>query len=115
MKVESAKLRTVLLQLMNAVVDKNGPTPDEWHESVLKVIFKGGDARQAKNYRPICVLPLLYKLFAVLLQKRLTPFLDKQASREQAGFRAGYSTVDHLHTLAQIQEKTTEWQIPPWI
>ena len=54
---------------------------------------------QAKNYRPICVMPLLYKLFSVLLQRRLAPTLDAQLSKEQAGFRKDYSILDHLHTL----------------
>ena len=59
-------------------------------------------------------MPLLYKLLAILLQQRLTPTLNEQLSKEQAGFRKGFSTIDHLHTLTQIQEKAAEWQIPLW-
>ena len=80
----------------------------------MKILFKGGDSKKAKNYRPIGVMPILYKLFAVMLQKRLAPTLDAALTREQAGFRKNFSTVDHLHTLVQIQEKTHEWQIPLW-
>ena len=114
LKVGGVRLRDILLQLMNAVLDEGAPTPTEWHKSVMKILFKGGDATQAKNYRPICVMPLLYKLFAVMLHKRLAPTLESKLSRDQAGFRQGFSTVDHLHMLAQIQEKTSEWQIPVW-
>ena len=49
-----------------------------------------------------------------MLQTRLAPALESQLGREQAGFRKRYSTIDHLHTLVQIQEKTLEWQIPLW-
>ena len=115
LKVDSSRLRSVLLQLMNAVLRPKSATPSEWHESVMKIIFKGGDATQAKNYRPICVMPLLYKLLAVMIQKRLTPTLERALSKEQAGFRKHYSTIDHLHTLVQVQQKTDEWQIPLWI
>ena len=59
-------------------------------------------------------MPLLYKLLATLLQKRLTPVLDAQLSKEQAGFRKQFSTIDHLHTLTRIPEKTLEWRIPLW-
>ena len=44
----------------------------------------------------------------------MTPLLDAQLSKEQAGFRKNFSTIDHLHTLTQIQEKAAEWQIPLW-
>ena len=62
LKVGSSKLRKVLLELMNACLDVGARTPQDWHENVLKILFKGGDASHAKKYRPICVMPLLYKL-----------------------------------------------------
>ena len=38
--------------------------------------------------------------------------LDYNQAREQAGFRKGYSTTDHLQVLTQIIEKTNEYEIP---
>ena len=32
--------------------------------------------------------------------------------REQAGFRKGYSTTDHLQALNQIIEKSNEYNLP---
>ena len=66
LKARGARSEHVLLQLMNAVLDRGAPTPAEWHESVMKIFFKRGDATQANKYRPVCVMPLLYKLFAVM-------------------------------------------------
>ena len=53
----------------------------------------------------------LYKLFSKVLTKRLTKILDENQPPEQAGFRAGYSTADHLQILNQILEKATEFNL----
>ena len=58
--------------------------------------------KDIKNYRPISLISLLshmYKLFTQMLQKRLEKVLDENQPGEQAGFRKGYSIVDHLQTI----------------
>ena len=79
------------------------------------MLYKSGDPKLPQNYRPIAIIPLLYKLFARLLYNRLEPSLDGHQSPDQAGFRQHFSTDDHLFTTAIIQETTREWQIPVWI
>ena len=32
--------------------------------------------------------------------------------RDQAGFRAGYCTIDHLQVVNQVQKKDNEYNIP---
>ena len=71
-----------------------------------------GDAKDIKNYRPISLLSHTYKIFTRLLQLRIERKLDENQPREQAGFRKGFSTVDHIHTLNQLIEKTDEHNIP---
>ena len=107
-------LRRVLLNLYNDVIQPNATTPQNWKQAQIKVLYKSGDARQPQNYRPICVIPLLYKLFARLLYNRLEPTLDAQQSPDQAGFRRNFCTDDHLFTLNLITETAQEWQLPLW-
>ena len=46
------------------------------------------------------------------LQTRIEKTLDENQPREQAGFRKGYSTIDHLQALNQIIEKSNEYNLP---
>ena len=91
--------------LYNAVLLGSSELPETRRQSVIKVIHKAGDERLPKNYRPITIVPLLYKLFARLLHNRLQPILEPQQSDDQAGFRTGFSTEDHLFIDAMVQEK----------
>ena len=36
-----------------------------------KVIYKKGNVEEVGNYRPICTLPALYKLFSTIIYNRL--------------------------------------------
>ena len=38
--------------------------------------------------------------------------LDQRQPREQAGFRSGFSTIDHIEVISQLQEKAEEYKIP---
>ena len=51
----------------------------------------------------------LYKLFSKIITKRLTKILDLNRPPEQAGFRSGYSTTDHLQKINQTIEKMEEF------
>ncbi|GFO40357.1 endonuclease-reverse transcriptase [Plakobranchus ocellatus] len=38
--------------------------------------------------------------------------LDENQPRDQAGFRKGYSTTDHIYILNQVIEKSNEYNLP---
>ena len=45
--------------------------PASWHEALVMAFFKKGDTALCENYRPITVVSARYKLFAMILLKRL--------------------------------------------
>ena len=76
------------------------------------IIFKNGNKKDLKNYRPICLLSSIYKVLTKVLTKRPEKTLGENQPREQAGFKSGYSKTDHTHVVNQLKEKCREYNIP---
>ena len=106
--------REMMRQLFNEIIKRNNFTPDEWKKVKIKVIHKKGDVENVSNYRPICSLPAMYKLFSTILYGRLFPMLDQKQAEDQAGFRKTYQTTDHLATYRMMEQKCQEWGIKMW-
>ena len=87
-------------------------TPSQWNNATIIIVHKKGDVTDLKNYRPISLLSHVYKLFTKILTKRLTNKIDFFLSSEQAGFRSGYGTNDHLLTVKVLIEKCIEYNRP---
>ena len=79
--------------------------PKTWKEANMVIFFKKGNRKDIKNYRPICLLSNMYKLFTTIITTRLEKKLDENQPREQAGFRSKYSTTDHTHAINQLKVK----------
>jgi hypothetical protein len=101
----------ILTRLFNLCL-MNKKIPQEWEISRMILIFKKGDREEIGNYRPINLLPAIYKLFTKILTNRLTTILDSNQPREQAGFRKHYNTIDHIQTVRQVMEKSHEYRRP---
>ncbi|KAE9412031.1 hypothetical protein Angca_007176, partial [Angiostrongylus cantonensis] len=69
--------------------------PTQWKTSKTVLLFKKGDLHDIGNYRPICLLSVLYKLFARVILDRIDRTLDEGQPCEQAGFRKGFGTMNH--------------------
>ena len=103
---------TYLTNIFNNII-KTKQIPDScWHEAKIVILFKKGDPKDIKNYRPISLMSHSYKIFTRLLQSRIERTLDENQPREQAGFRKGCSTTDQLQALHQTIEKSNEYNVP---
>ncbi|KAK6752534.1 hypothetical protein RB195_003760 [Necator americanus] len=86
--------------------------PKQWKISKTVLLYKKGDPHDIGNYRPICLLSVIYKLFTRVILNRIEKVLDEGQPCEQAGFRKGFSTIDHIHTVSKLIEVSREYKMP---
>uniref|UniRef100_A0A8R1IFU4 Reverse transcriptase domain-containing protein n=1 Tax=Caenorhabditis japonica TaxID=281687 RepID=A0A8R1IFU4_CAEJA len=91
---------------------QSGIVPEKWKTSNTTLIFKKGDKEDLENYRPICLLPVLYKAFTKCVLNRIRTTLEEAQPVEQAGFRRSFSTIDHIHSIQCLLEVGREYQQP---
>ena len=84
-----------------------GVYPDLLTKSVIVPIHKKGSTNLADNYRGISLGSVFIKIFTSILHKRLTSFTNSNniVTKEQAGFRRDYSTVDNGFVLRSVVHK----------
>ena len=97
---------TFFTQLFNKIFSE-GVYPEQWSRSVIVPLFKKGDRDIPNNYRGISLLSVASKCYTTVLRNRLTKWMDDHEKKfeAQAGFRKGYSTIDHIYTLSATTEK----------
>lgn len=83
--------------------------PKEWETGQMITIHKKGDQRICENYRGISLLNVAYKIVSTLIQKRLADASKKIIGKYQCGFVAGKSTIDAIHTVKQIIDKSNQY------
>ena len=93
-----------LLDFCNACWSQSD-VPDSWHLQRVTLIYKKGDPADCGNYRPICLLNAAYKIFAMVLLRRLhAAGADAFLWPSQFGFRPERSTDDALHCARRAVE-----------
>ncbi|KAL6723479.1 hypothetical protein Aduo_018478 [Ancylostoma duodenale] len=86
--------------------------PDQWRTSRTVLLHKKGDREDLRNYRPICLLSVLYKLFTKIILTRISRTLDEAQPQEQTGFRKGFSCMDNIQTVSRVIEVCREYRLP---
>ena len=78
--------------------------PQSWCSGVIHPIFKSGDANDPSNYRGITVTSVLAKLFAMVLEARMSIWAECHDLRAegQAGFRKDYRTTDNVFIMQAL-------------
>ena len=89
---------------------KLGRFPNIWKTSAIVPIPKNSNRKEASNYRPISLLPIVSKLLERHVHRYITMFLNEAnpLSNRQWGFQVGRSTVTALLTVTHDWFKALE-------
>jgi hypothetical protein len=109
LKADPEAAADVLLPLFKLIWERN-TIPEDWRKGSIIKIPKKGNLAECGNWRGITLLSVPSKVLCTIITKRLEPALDKILRKEQCGFRRGRGCIDHIFTLRNIIEQSTEWQ-----
>jgi hypothetical protein len=73
-----------------------GVFPETWKSGNIIPIYKKGERADVKNYRPICLLSTMAKLFESLVLDKIMPHIAKVINPKQHGFLPAKSTLTNL-------------------
>ncbi|GBG82531.1 hypothetical protein CBR_g34907 [Chara braunii] len=85
----------VLLKLFNRILE-GGTLTDDMKFGVITLLYKKGDKRNVRNWRPISRLNVSYKILAKLLARRLAPLLPGLVHTDQGAFVQGRSIFENV-------------------
>ena len=89
---------TTLMTICNMIWQtREWPTP--WTQSLVITLPKKGNLQQCQNYQTISLISHPGKVMLKIILNRLKPQAEKTIVKEQAGFRAGWSTTEQIFNL----------------
>ena len=74
----------------------------------MKPVFKKDSRTDKKNYRPVSILPNVSKIYERCLNKQLEEYFQALFSKDQCGFRKGYSVINALLPVIEKWRKSLE-------
>lgn len=84
-KTFATDLAPLLAEVYNACIEK-GEIPEYMSEATIQLLFKKGDKQDIKNWRPITLLNVEYKIFTKIITERMKKCLPKILHPDQKGF-----------------------------
>ena len=102
----------VCIDLLYRIINfcfENGTVPSEWNTGIIKPIPKSdaSDPRNPMCYRGICLISIPCKIYADILNSRLSNWIEDNniVEDEQNGFRQKRSCLEHIYALYTVINK----------
>jgi hypothetical protein len=89
--------------------------PEDWEENIIVPIHKKGDTLNCDNYRAICLSVVILKVFSDIIEKRLRELVEDNLEEEQAAYRKGRQTQDHICVLRSVTKKAIDTDSPIYL
>ena len=89
---------------------RTGEWPTPWTQSLIITLSKKGNLQLCQNYRTISLICHSSKVMLKVILNRLKPQAEEIIAEEQAGFRAGRSTIEQIFNLRILCEKNLQHQ-----
>jgi hypothetical protein len=89
----------------------NEQVPQQWNEGIICPVYNKGDRLNCNDSRLITLLNTAYRIFAILLNKRLMETVENKLEDNQIGFCPNRFTIDNNFIVRQIFEKSYEYNI----
>jgi len=107
---------TVLADMFKQRLLNVGPCSEDtaWDENAVQLLKKKGFAHRVRDFRPITVLPVLFKVYSRVILALTQNRLD-DLKAPQFAFRAHFQTHEVVFILRNLVEKAIEWDIPVFI
>ena len=92
------------LPFMSSVIETSvyGELPHSTRHAIISLIYKKGDRRLLKNYRPISLTNTDYKIIAFVLARRLQNVLPSIIDYDQAGYMKGRFIGNNIRVVLDI-------------
>ena len=111
LKVFWADLKYFVTRALNTCFNK-GKLSYSLRQSLIICLPKGDKDRQLlKNWRPISLLCVTYKLASTVISNRMRPYLDNIISKTQSGFLTGRNIADSTRLIYDIMHHAEEKNI----
>ncbi len=105
------KLKPLYLKMINATYQK-GELPYTLRKALLALLFKKGDEKMLKNYRPISLTNCDYKILCFVLANRLQKVLSDLIHEDQTGYIKGRYIGSNARLISDYFDHCESFQIP---